>query len=962
MIRRLVATMLVLLPLAWWLLDLPFPGREPVTLGVSAGVSPMAGQGRSRDAESGSRGAEEAATASTDPRIATRAEEPRLDSARVEAEAASGASPVEISIDVVRPLASSGELVITVEPPEAAGRTTVATTLAGSATSARLAAALDDRVVVEGAAIRRAEAVVAREHLDGAPLRLDLAARTRLRGALVALDGGAAPLRATLTFTSERRAAPPATESVAAEFDVAPALEPPWTVEVAAPGFCESRIVAVDDRSPLLIRLARPRSLSGRVVAAGGRPIAGAEVTIGRFGAIPVDERPAGRSDDAGCFAIDSAPAADLVLCARRDGYAPARVEVARARLDGGPIELTLAPQAEFAGVVVDERGAPIVGATLVVGCLSDHLVVGSIATDAAGAYSMPWTAAGRDYHVEVVAPGFERADVGPVTPPRADVRIELRALAPLAVEVVDEGGAAIVGASLQAWRLHDLPEHEAAAVGAPDYAARTDADGRAKLPWLARAPHHVAITAAGRSPLHRLLTPARAATPTRIVLPRARPVHGRWLDGDGAPLAGIRMTPAVALVDGAFAPQPGAPTAASVADGSIALAVADGSAAAPVAFVCEREGHVSLLRWIDGRAPAPTWNWPPCGALEIEIDDELAARATALSFTLETADRVPFAVRLAANGRLVIDGVAAGPLRVRLLDEWLSSTWHCYAAQERSIAIATATTACVRFAAAGATVVGHVANARHAGAAAAASARRRAWAIARDRGDGAAAPAFSSSVELDGRFVLADVPRGRWRVVVVEERTAQLALAEATIALDGRGAGALPDLAWPERERVVALVDATRDTAVADGWIELVADGVAIGRAPLDERGALRLRVPEGADVLVRAGAPGFEPVALPLAEAEERGALRLAPIAAAELRVVVTDAQERPLRGVRVELRAEAGDGAQSAAQVALTDDGGVARFTARAGRVAVASGGAAAVVELVAGKPRVASLRLP
>lgn len=116
-------------------------------------------------------------------------------------------------------------------------------------------------------------------------------------------------------------------------------------------------------------------ALHGRVVDAGGRPIAGARVLVasaGGFGPLPLDQVPEdsplarGRSETRsaadGTFRIARPTGAGLRISVRSPGFAPLRSERGQAPPDGDLGDLALEAGAVLEGRVVDRGGRPVAG------------------------------------------------------------------------------------------------------------------------------------------------------------------------------------------------------------------------------------------------------------------------------------------------------------------------------------------------------------------------------------------------------------------------------------------------------------------------------------------------------------------------------------------------------------------------------------------------------------------------
>jgi peroxiredoxin/uncharacterized GH25 family protein len=113
------------------------------------------------------------------------------------------------------------------------------------------------------------------------------------------------------------------------------------------------------DRTGVMV-LKKGLTVRGRVLAADGRPVAGADVAQGadRFGS----HYPETKTDDEGAFRFVGARPGEMILTVRAKGFAPdlRRVVVTK---DLPPVEFRLGPGRVIRGRVVDGQGKPVAGA-----------------------------------------------------------------------------------------------------------------------------------------------------------------------------------------------------------------------------------------------------------------------------------------------------------------------------------------------------------------------------------------------------------------------------------------------------------------------------------------------------------------------------------------------------------------------------------------------------------------------
>jgi len=208
---------------------------------------------------------------------------------------------------------------------------------------------------------------------------------------------------------------------------------------------------------------------------------------------------------------------------------------------------------AEVRGVVRTRAGAPVAGARLVLvartgaqhprGAASLPLLeraLGEGRSDEEGAFRLGVGA--RDplapLELRVVAEGF--AATRSAAWAGVEARVELARTGAVAGRVVDDAGAPVAGASVEA---------RAAGVGAAGdaepFRARADAEGRYRLEGLAEGPWRIGLGAAGHVGQSELVrVDAGALRRSDVALARGAIVRGRVTDGrTGEPIAGARVS-----------------------------------------------------------------------------------------------------------------------------------------------------------------------------------------------------------------------------------------------------------------------------------------------------------------------------------------------------------------------------------------------------------------------------------
>jgi hypothetical protein len=130
---------------------------------------------------------------------------------------------------------------------------------------------------------------------------------------------------------------------------------PAGTLSISAPGFVTVRLRVTPSTSiPLDVQLTDSRSLTGRVVLAGGRSSAPARIRAIQSGRVMTSVTVDAAAD--GTFSITGLSPGLVELVARAEGYAPEEVEL-QVRAGTGPIVMVLQPMIAIAGLVRDQFG-----------------------------------------------------------------------------------------------------------------------------------------------------------------------------------------------------------------------------------------------------------------------------------------------------------------------------------------------------------------------------------------------------------------------------------------------------------------------------------------------------------------------------------------------------------------------------------------------------------------------------
>lgn len=328
-----------------------------------------------------------------------------------------------------------------------------------------------------------------------------------------------------------------------------------------------------DEKGPRTLMLPALETLAGRVVSSvDGRPVAGALV----WHSDPAVFRVTGPD---GSYRMELAPTSgeSPSIQAAAAGFLPENAEsTGPAGRRQGPV-LALRPALSVAGVVVDEKGAPVAGveihAAAQPGDRFDSMSVrsgGLARTSPAGRFRVSNLAAGIGHHLRLSRTGFAptTSEIPPLDPgrPAADLKVVLKRGRTGFGRVVNAAEQPIAGARVSLrrdrgtdMRARMMRQMMGGQEEAP-FEAVTAADGRFELRDLpagswsleARAAGYAALTVpglilpegAGSTDLGTVMLPTGVAVEGYVVDPRGRPVEGVEVNASDAtvPFAMMRF------------------------------------------------------------------------------------------------------------------------------------------------------------------------------------------------------------------------------------------------------------------------------------------------------------------------------------------------------------------------------------------------------------------------------------
>lgn len=285
----------------------------------------------------------------------------------------------------------------------------------------------------------------------------------------------------------------------------------------------------------------------GRVVNEGGRPVAGATVSLRSESQSPLGAV----SDEEGRFELQHLSPGRISVLATHPDYAPAflnRFEIpsGNPRVDLGTLRL---PPGEFIeGRVTNSRGAPIEGAAVWVHPGEGHnprMLWESgepepLRTAPDGTFRAENLEGGQRFHLKVEHSGYVAASLpGVEAPTQEPLQIELKAARSLSGRVTGPEGEPVADASLSWFQSEGGGGYSSDSLGT------SDAEGRFRVTGFPPGPLSLAVSAEGfvARRIEGLQIPGdRDPEELQITLQRAVALDVRVLSSEGEPVPDVRV------------------------------------------------------------------------------------------------------------------------------------------------------------------------------------------------------------------------------------------------------------------------------------------------------------------------------------------------------------------------------------------------------------------------------------
>ncbi len=423
----------------------------------------------------------------------------------------------------------------------------------------------------------------------------------------------------------------------------------------------------------IVFRLAETIAATGVVRDREGRPIDGARVMANQRGILPCAIVAETRSGADGTFKLDAVPCGSMSIAAIKNGFATTKI-VGDLAADEKPFfELVMDAEAPLRGMVVDDAGQLVEGATVDIVDLSINAEVGFMTTYADGKWYMPWIHAGTPLAIEASCDGYRTARRLDVTAPNEEVRIVLERLPTMHGFVKDDNGRPVTDFVVAAMRVSASEREEPLIREGAELRHVQSPTGEFTMDGFGGGTVELRVEAAGFAPaiVEGLSVPPGAEFgPVSITLHPGADYRARLVDSNGTSVAAATATVLHRSARGHATPGPTSRRATSDGDGQVILA---GLGASPfdLMIAAPRFGEVVLSDRRAGGAPEEVM-LQPAGSIEGTVRVPWPSPETTSTVFAYIGDSwCATSTHPDGDGRFTFPELAPGLYRVELLDEW---------------------------------------------------------------------------------------------------------------------------------------------------------------------------------------------------------------------------------------------------------------------------------------------------
>lgn len=421
----------------------------------------------------------------------------------------------------------------------------------------------------------------------------------------------------------------------------------------------------------LSLRFVDNVAISGTVSDENGAPIPAANIYVTTPGVLPLPTTEAVHSDEHGEFRCETVVPGTVEVKVDKRGFGVFK-QPFLVRDGGENFDITLKPEVEFSGTVVDCNGKPIHGAAVRVVHATQFVMCGQMDTLADGSWFMNWVPSDGQVDVYVTRDGYAPSNLRGVKAPQQSLRIEMAPVGSFSGRVVDPLGRpiprfAIRGATRgtqQSQEYFDRVEDAWYHVESPD--------GHFGFGKMLPGPTEVSVRAIGYRPMTICdisVGSGESVGPVEFRLEPSPPVQGTVVDSDQKPVVGASVEIAESTFNGraVLSREPfgsltgvnGSFAIDTVPNGAFTLVIRRGESRSvftdihagdfPRSFVLERDGEI--VGTVNG-----SWARPEtCARIRVSLDQTWIGRE----------------IRPDPDGRFRVSSLAPGDYRIELIDDW---------------------------------------------------------------------------------------------------------------------------------------------------------------------------------------------------------------------------------------------------------------------------------------------------